>query len=211
MAYFADLLMINEMTKPLKKGESPTVDPLLNYLKRRGHPSEDLRLFLIALLETGIKGRRLVLARMRRRPTSKEAVESHVGVFDRIQELVNKSITPALCADIVKHLPDYRYQRTTAKGKTTFHLHQRIDDGVARRVRRRREHPPEQGPFDWMHDVREDLKREGRKPVAESLQFVGGKKLSQRDAIRIAAIQFNKAEGTVRKAYKAIIKERRDQ
>jgi hypothetical protein len=91
------------ITKLVSKGQSPSIQPLVGYLRDGGMFTDDLRSFLIELLdEHGDSELRLRLGRRdNRRMLSVEEVEGHFLAWHRVQDLAGATVTETVCVELV--------------------------------------------------------------------------------------------------------------
>jgi hypothetical protein len=118
-----DMKLIAELTRPRRKGERPTAQPLLRYLKRGGRLTLPLRRWLIDVLsDDGETDCRLILApRGRGRPRSREAAELHDIAYARAKLLAGREVSRNL-ADKIQGYFHGALDWSTAEGTLVFHV-----------------------------------------------------------------------------------------
>jgi hypothetical protein len=106
MASLTDINLKLAITKLVSKGRSHSIQPLVLYLRDGGALTDDLRNFLVELLdEHGKSELRLRLGRRdNRRMLSEEEVESHFLAWHRVQDLAGATVTETLCTELVRAL-----------------------------------------------------------------------------------------------------------
>jgi len=114
MANLRAVQMAVRLSSPLKKGETPTITPLIDYMKA-GHPIEGplYRWLLRAITKDAGLPAVLDYVRHPNRPPSAETVATHVTAYHRIEELLEQPVTDKLCRYILGLIPgsDRRVER----------------------------------------------------------------------------------------------------
>ena len=123
MAYVPDVMLIAQVTGSRRKGEPPSVQPLLKYL-RSDRPFTDLmRKWFIELLDVKGQGRfRLTLSPRRGRHVSHEDVTLHVEAYRYVNELAEKNISSRVCRLILQDLKGRTLRIERQGTKTTFFI-----------------------------------------------------------------------------------------
>jgi hypothetical protein len=106
MASLTDINLKLAITKLVSKGQSHSIQPLVRYLRDGGALTDDLRSFLVELLdEHGKSELQLRFGRRdNRRMLSEEEVESHFLAWHRVQDLAGATVTETLCTELVRAL-----------------------------------------------------------------------------------------------------------
>jgi hypothetical protein len=174
MAYLRAVQLIARLTSPLKKGERPSIAPLIEYLQTGGQFTDHLRDWLI---RAGSKDRSLPFyldyrSHRGRRPSA-ESTAAHVRAYFRITDLVDQRVSRTFC-DYVLQLVRGGDRRIVRNGKNvTVNI---LDDAGVPQFR-----------------------------------FTIGGPITQENAIRIAALELNMSESSVKQEYFDTVKAMRDQ
>lgn len=114
MADLRAVQMAVRLSSPLKKGEVPTIAPLIDYMKAGGPIEGSLYRWLLRAIskDPGLPAA-LDYVRHSKRPPSAEAVARHVGAYNRIEALIETRIDDAFCHYLLTLFPgsDRRIQR----------------------------------------------------------------------------------------------------
>jgi hypothetical protein len=98
MAYVADELVIYACTQITKTGEPNVISPFIKYLEEGKEFTPRLREWLVELLKNeGSNEHSLEYKQRRGRRTSLEEFERDTLIFERANELENKTVTLELC------------------------------------------------------------------------------------------------------------------